>query len=296
MFGELVMSKSWYYVENGERKGPVDELTLIDSIKDRSIRATDYVWSKGFENWEKVEEVAELAQYLNSETSSAPPQESSMQTGSVSQQQEVSSQAKQNPQSQQTTVSQQQFNQHIDFRDFGEHDRSFTIKIGVDRGAKPVVYGPYSLEILKKLFDENRINGKTLVYCKGMQDWSFMAEVSGFEQVFNTVPPVIEEQERRLSQRRPFVARMLFHDNSEVYEGTCRDISVGGMQVLVSNFPGVVGESISMNVHPDNSDFSFVASGKIVRRLDGDQGFSFRFTGLSEDARNTIENYVGQSD
>jgi len=68
------------------------------------------------------------------------------------------------------------------------------------------------------------------------------------------------------------------------------------MQVLVSNFPGRVGEEISLNVHPDNSDYNFVASGKIVRRLDGDQGFSFRFTGLSEDAKNTIENYVGQSD
>ena len=95
-----------------------------------------------------------------------------------------------------------------------------------------------------------------------------------------------------IRERKPFVARMLFHDNSEVYEGACRDISVGGMQILVSDFPGEVGEEIALNVHPENGEYCFVAAGKIVRFLDGKQGFSFRFTELSDDAKKVIENYV----
>lgn len=48
-----------------------------------------------------------------------------------------------------------------------------------------------------------------------------------------------------------------------------------------------------MNVHPDNSDYHFVARGKVVRILDGDQGFSLRFSGLNDEAKNAINDYIG---
>ena len=72
----------------------------------------------------------------------------------------------------------------------------------------------------------------------------------------------------------------------------CRDISVGGLQVLVSSFPGNIGDDVTMNVHPDNSDYNFVASGKIVRLLEGGQGFSLRFLDLSPEAEQSIRTYI----
>ena len=81
------------------------------------------------------------------------------------------------------------------------------------------------------------------------------------------------DDRRKKNKRKPFVARMFYHNDSIVYEGICRDISIGGLQVLVDSFPGKIGDDISLNVHPENTDYSFVAGGKIVRILDGNQGF-----------------------
>ena len=88
---------------------------------------------------------------------------------------------------------------------------------------------------------------------------------------------------------------MFFHNESVVYEGICRDISVGGLQVLVDGFPGNIGDEISLNVHPENTDYNFVASGKVVRILEGDQGFSLRFIQLSDEATNAIEDYLSKN-
>ena len=85
---------------------------------------------------------------------------------------------------------------------------------------------------------------------------------------------------------------MYIENKKEVFVGICRDISVGGMQVLVDHFPGRVGEKIAINVHPENTEYNFVADGKIVRSLDGGQGFSFRFMNLSSESQNAIQRYL----
>ena len=166
------------------------------------------------------------------------------------------------------------------------------IRTGSDRGGLPQDYGPFSLNILKKLAQESRINSKTLIYTKGLPKWAYLGEVSGYQEIFEDVPPVISDAEKRANKRKPFVARILFHNSKKLYEGLCRDISIGGMQILVAHFPGKVGEEISMNVHPENEDYHFVASGKIVRLLEGNQGFSFRFTDLADEAKTSILNYI----
>ena len=65
-----------------------------------------------------------------------------------------------------------------------------------------------------------------------------------------------------------------------------------GMQVLVSDFPAKQGDRITLNVHPENSQSGFVASGKITRLLNGGQGFSLRFIGLSPEAQKAITSYI----
>lgn len=67
------------------------------------------------------------------------------------------------------------------------------------------------------------------------------------------------------------------------------------MQVLVSDFIAKAHDVISLNVHPENSEYGFVASGEIVRMLEGGQGFSIRFRDLTLDARESIEKYIQNS-
>ncbi len=194
-------------------------------------------------------------------------------------------------------------NEHIDFKslnlgeimkmslkEFDNGEKSFFVKIFTGKDSKD--YGPYKLNMVVRLFKENRINEKSLIFAKGMQTWKILGGFSDFEELFEELPPVIEDSEKRSFERKPIIARLFITDRESVYEGICRDISAGGMQVLLAEFPGTVGDEISINVHPENTDFHFVASGKIVRFLDADMGFSFEFSDLNEEAKNAIKSYL----
>lgn len=266
------MSTNWYYVEKNDRKGPVDEDKVVSLIKEQVLSEESYVWKKGFSNWLKIKDVDELlVHFKKSETEfsdiplphSLPP------------------------------VLEKKAG--FDWENIDHEQKLFLIKIGLDRQGSEVEYGPYSLNLLKRLFAEKRVNHKTLIFAPGMENWSFLGEIPVYQEIFSEFPPVISDQERRISIRKPFVAKMFFHNNTKVFEGVCRDISVGGLQILVSDYPANVGDMISLNVHPDNSSYSFVASGKIVRLLDGNQGFSIRFSNLSEEAQAAIKSYISDT-
>lgn len=251
--------ESWYYVEKGQRQGPIPQESLLEKLKTNVLSENDYVWKKGFDNWKKVKDIDELQTVVAAvqEESKIPPLE-------------------------------------FDSSAVNKDENLFLIKTGADRAGEAKEYGPFSLNVLVKLYKEKRVNGKTLVFAPGMKEWMFLAELPNYQSLFEEVPPPIAEQDRRIYKRKPFLARMFFHDTKKVYEGICRDISVGGMQVLVANFPGKAGDKISLNVHPENSEFHFVANGKIVRVLDEQGGFSFRFTDLGQDALSAISSYVNQ--
>lgn len=244
---------SWYFVENGERKDPVDHNVLVSYIQTGRLGAEDFVWKKGFENWLKIEDVSELSQYL---VENLPPQA------------------------------------NYSFSQFDQSKKIFFVRIGLDRGGVPTDYGPYSMDLLKKLYKEKRINAKTLLFAKGMSNWILLAEMEDYQTIFEELPPKIENVEKREFTRKPMVARMFIKNNKNVFEGICRDISVGGMQVLVSDFPGIEGERISINVHPDNSDYHFVADGEIVRKLKGNVGFSFRFINPAQATIEAVKKYI----
>lgn len=248
------MADKWYYVLAGDRVGPVEIGEIHSLISGGKLGSQDYVWKKGFENWIQIKDVSELQ--ASEESMPEVIQESRR------------------------------------LRDLAGSENCIFIKIGADRGASEVEYGPYSLAIIKKLFDENRVNGKTYAFIKGMSDWEMLADFEDFEEVFEDAPPPIADEERRKSRRKPLVARMYIENNKKVFIGLCRDISIGGMQVLVDHFPGNNGDRIAINVHPENTDYHFVASGEIVRLLDGGQGFSFRFKDLPGDSLDAIENYI----
>lgn len=250
----MIMASVWFYVENGERKGPIEESALIHLIKDGTIKEDSFVWKKGFQDWTKLGALAEFHQHFGHGPT------------------------------------------HFDWNKVSKEKNIFYLLTGKDRSNKSRQYGPFSLNMIKDLFQENRINAKTFIWTKGMDGWKVLADVPLFYELFGKVPPQLTEKDRRLNRRRPFVARIFFHNESTLYEGLCRDISLGGMQVLVAGLSLKVGEAISLNVHPENSDYNFVTSGKVVRLLEGGLGFSLRFENLSVEAKNAIISYINDVD
>jgi hypothetical protein len=253
------MEEVWYYVEAGERKGPVELALISEMIESSSLGEDDYVWKKGFKSWTKIKEIPEF---------NKPEVEEKIEEVL-----EITS---------------------MSLEELTSTENKIFIKIGADRGGQDVEYGPYSLDIIKQLYKQNRISSKTLAFVRGMSDWNFLSEFTDFSEIFEEMPPPIEDVDRRKNNRKPFIARMYIESNKKVYVGVCRDISVGGMQVLVDQIPSDKGEKISINVHPENTEHHFVAGGEIVRLLDGGQGFSFRFTELNEDAKDAIQNYLNE--
>lgn len=269
------MSDKWYYVEDGERKGPMELTEMQALVQNATLGEDDFIWTKGMENWTKVKDVSEVHEV------SSPVVENPIESSTEESFEEV-----------QVAEQASDSVEENSLQKLSNNENSIFIKIGADRGGANVEYGPYSLEIIKKLFKENRINGKTFVFLRGMSDWKILADFEDFSEIFEGVPPVIDEEERRASKRKPFVARMFFESGKQVFVGICRDVSVGGMQVLVDQFPAPIGDTISINVHPENTDHHFVASGQVVRHLEGGHGFSFRFIDLKSDAKEAIEKYL----
>lgn len=255
------MSDNWYYVQKGNRNGPVALSAIEAMFRKEELAPDDYVWKKGFENWKKIKDVTEL-QSAPAPTLNIPPLEVA---------------------------------QELYFKDLSPDERLIFVRIGTDRDGATNDYGPFSLMQLKQLFKENRINGKTCVFFSGLKTWTVLADFKDYQEVFEEIPPMIKEADRRINQRKPFIARLFIQNNKKLFEGICRDVSIGGMQVLVDDFKGQAGDRVSINVHPDNSEYHFAAAGVVVRLLEGNSGFSFRFSGLSDEAKKSIEKYLQEN-
>lgn len=263
------MADNWYYVLKGNRQGPVEKDVINTLITNQELKPDDFVWKKGFDNWKKIKEITE---FQNAQAPAPVMESLSIPSAPIS-------------------APEKEFS----FNQLNPEERVIFIRIGNDRGGSNADYGPFSLKQLKQLHKENRINGKTFVFTTGMKEWKILGDLPEYQEIFEELPPVIKEADRRTAARKPFVARLFIQNNKKLYEGICRDISIGGMQVLVDQFAGQTGDKITINVHPENSEYHFAASGVVVRILEGNSGFSFRFHGLNDEAKRAIDKYVQEN-
>lgn len=163
-------------------------------------------------------------------------------------------------------------------------------------------FGPFSQEEVERFLQIGKIHGQVHVWKDGMENWTYLENVPEFKQA-QKVPrsPKASIKENRSTPRRPLVAKMFLANDEAVVAGVCRDISVGGMQVLTDRIPGEVGSQIKMNVSPSSLAAKitigpFVAEGVIVRVLEDRRGFSFRFKKISETAKQAIDAYINSSE
>lgn len=287
------MTTQWYYVQGSERVGPVTEDEIQHLFGEGTLTPDSYVWRKGFDNWKSLNSVDEFGSMMGG-SSPESVQEEEVLTPSEDDLDYPDMNDSGNdsisdiPQMGGGEASAPSFDIHA----IGFEEKVFTIKVGYDRGANESEYGPFSLSQLHRAYSEQRINEKTFIFTPGMTTWVLLGDFDRADEIMGGMPPQITDADRRVNVRKPFVARLFFHDNESFYEGICRDISIGGLQILVSEFPCSVGDNVSMNVHPDNSEYHFTASGTVVRLLDGNAGFSLRFENLSDEAKNAINSYI----
>jgi hypothetical protein len=159
--------------------------------------------------------------------------------------------------------------------------------------------GPYPTSEITRLLASQQIQTHAFVWQEKFTEWKPISQIDEFKSLPGASSPPVAAQpakasERRTAPRKPLVAQLSITNLKEVMTGLCRDISVGGMQVLCEKVPGQAGETIRLNVLPPDSTGlkAFVAEGVIVRILEDKKGFSFRFTKLNDEAKNAIERYI----
>jgi len=154
---------SWYYVEGTERVGPVDELKLKELFLKEEISLDTYVWKKGFPNWEKINSLEELKNFLMVEEKNNFTEESS-------------------------NVNLEQSNLEIhelDWEILDYSEEKFFICIGGDRlNNQRKIFGPYSLIELREAFNQKRINSKTYLTALGLKEWVSLGSIPLFTTFF----------------------------------------------------------------------------------------------------------------
>ncbi len=172
-------------------------------------------------------------------------------------------------------------------------------------------YGPFSLSEVKGMVKSAKVQSSNFVWKHGMPDWQKIEKVAelldapiagkppapGAKPVPLRPVPKPKADERRTAPRKPIVAKIMMAHEDSVVVGLCRDISMGGMQVLTDRIPGKPGSKLKLNISPSGGRKlkPFVAEGIMVRVLEDGRGFSFRFERVSEKDRKSIQEFIDAS-
>jgi GYF domain 2 len=177
---------SWYYVIGSERVGPVSFDALKVLFLNNQINNSTYVWKKGFQNWERIEDVPDLkftADNLVVQQNKDQFEESifeSSESNQVEEKYEVNTEkiVEQNIEKpREMTKSKIKISPIVELSfswgQINDIQEIFYVKIGKDRINYPGsdIFGPYSKVELDEALKSHRINLTTLIYSAGMSSW-----------------------------------------------------------------------------------------------------------------------------
>jgi len=265
LFGDDVPQ---WYVAFGERwEGPLTASAVYKKVLNQEITWAHYVWKPGKSNWERICDLPEFHVAV-------PPLPTKV------------------PSLNKTTVK-SSARQSIPLTPPEEKSGIWFI---YDQGTQ---LGPFRNNEMFGFIQSGRVNGSIFAWRDGMDNWERLEKIDIFKE---SVSGSKKKVDQRGTPRRPLVAKILMAKGDQLVIAICRDISIGGLQVLTDRIPGPVGSIVKMNVSMVGKKTSktigktkiepFVAEGVIVRILEDGRGFSFRFNQLSDTAKRAIEAYI----
>jgi PilZ domain/GYF domain 2 len=273
----------WYTVVNARPVGPLSAKEIVQRLQAGELNFASHLWKEGLTSWTRIYDVIDFKSLLPAEPS--PSLIAEIQRSTQAAPPPLAPKQK-------------------------EELRTWYLYIDEAN------YGPISDLEVQSLLDSGRINATTYMWQKGFTDWMAMKDIESWARRLSAPPaarlppaaaaaanpfaavsaPVAQAAapaDKRHAPRKPFETKILLTDGKEVGWAICRDISVGGMQVLMDHAPGPAGTALKLNVNPQGNIPGFACEGSIVRILEDGRGFSFRFSSLTEAARSAIERYIG---
>jgi len=254
----------WYSVVNARPVGPLSAKEIVQRIQAHELNFASHVWKEGFTKWTRIYDVIDFKPLMPAEPSLALIAEI-----------QKSTQASPPPLAPQQKEALRTWYIYLDEQN----------------------YGPISDPEVVGLIQSGRITPSTFLWQKGFKDWLPAKDVPAWASAVSAKPApaaAAAARDKRSAPRKPFETKILLTDGKEVGWAICRDISVGGMQVLMDSSPGPAGTVLKLNVNAQGSVPGFACEGTVVRILEDGRGFSFRFSALTADAKAAIEKYIGQ--
>lgn len=260
----------WFATVDDQLVGPISSKDIVEQIRAGGLNFSSFVWKKTLSGWTRLYEIedfhclmvaapkADLLEEAKKRSSSAPAKKAAASPAPAAE-------AKEEP-------------------------REWFVYL------QETQYGPFAKSEVQVLIQAKRVTPTTYIWKKGFADWQLANTVAEWKDTF--APPARAEKEaakssdKRIAPRKPFEAKIILTDGKEVGWAVCRDISVGGMQLLMDHAPGAVGTVLRLNVSSIGDIPSFACEGSIVRVLEDGRGFSFRFANLPTQARQAIEKYI----
>lgn len=261
--------KKWFVVVDERLLGPVSGKEIALWVNGGEVSLASYLWQEGFSDWQRIYDVKDFEPLLPSAPSPTLMAQARSKMASLSE-----GPTKMPPPP-------------------GTEQRIWFAYINNSQ------YGPFSESEIRLMAEAGRVNDQTYLWKKGMADWQLATAI----QEIQLPPPGPARQaaagkgpsgrvDKRKTPRRPFEARILLTDGQEVGWAICRDVSVGGMQVLMDHVPGEVGTLLKLNINASGQIPAFACEGEIVRVLEDGRGFSFRFIALPDPAKKAIQSYI----
>ncbi len=252
----------WYTVAQGKPRGPLSAAEIVENLKSGELNFASPLWKEGFSGWTRLYDVIDFKSLL--------PQEPSASLIAEIQKTTQSAPPPLSPQQQ-------------------EDLRKWYVQL---EGEQNYV-GPISDAEVVGHLKAGRIAARTYMWKKGMKDWEPAQAIPQWSSHVPQEKASAAPADKRSAPRKPFEAKILLTDGKEVGEAVCRDISVGGMQLLTDQVaPGPVGTVLRLNVMPGGSLPAFTCEGEVIRVLEDGRGFSFRFTNLPTESRSAIEKFI----
>ena len=296
----------WFMAVGDTYVGPLSGQDVLSHIQSGQVTWAHFIWKEGMDGWKRICDVPSFQ--------AAVPHAPSTGLFARIQEQALQPQVKKAETGRAATPSADPKSKVV-----GNPDEKIWFLF-----YNETQFGPFSFEEVSRFLRIGKIHGRVFAWKDGMTDWERLEKLVIFGDAVDesararaaikesqtrtvTVTMPMERrkdpnrEDRRTAPRRPLVARILLtnENDDQIVIAICRDVSVGGMQVLTDKIPGDVGTVVRMNVSPTGhqagatSGFRpFVAQGVIVRVLEDGRGFCFRFDKLRGDSKRSIEEYV----
>ncbi len=239
--------------------GPLSAKEIVQRIQSGDLNFASHVWKDGFKGWTRIYDVIDFKPLMPAEP-----------TAGLLTEIQRSTQAAPPPLAPQQKEELRVWYVYLD----------------------EASYGPVSDREMMVLIESGRITASTYMWSKGFTDWQQGKDIEHWAARFGKKLPS-KPADKRAAPRKPLETKILLTDGKEVGWALCRDISVGGMQVLMDHSPGPAGTPLKLNVNAQGNLPGFACEGVVVRILEDGRGFSFRFSSLSTEAKAAIDKYIG---